>query len=185
VSAQPTGGLMTLAEYLTFEDLSEVRHELVRGQVRLMTGGTERHDLLVNAINVQLVQGLRGGPCRVFPHNRKLLTADGNVYYPDILVNCAPAADRRYENDAVLVVEVLSPSNSRDELDDKLEHYLGLASLRVYMTVDPESGAVTIYERHDLGWRSRMATRRADVKIDGFALDLAQAFSDVEGQATT
>ena len=175
---------MGLAEYLTFEELSEARHELLRGQVRLMTGGTERHDLLVNAINVQLVQGLRGGPCRVFPHNRKLL-ADGNVYYPDVLVNCAPAADRRFENDAVFLVEVLSPSNTRDELDDKLEHYLALPSLRVYMTVDPESGAVTIYERHDLGWRSRMASRRADVKVEGFSLDLAQAFADLEGQATT
>ncbi|MBA3843541.1 MAG: Uma2 family endonuclease [Actinobacteria bacterium] len=185
MSAQPTGGPMSLADYLTFEELSEARHELLRGQVRLMSGGTERHDLLVNAINVQLVQGLRGGPCRVFPHNRKLLTADGNIYYPDILVNCASAADRRYENDAVLVIEVLSPSNTRDELDDKLEHYLGLPSIRVYMTVDPESGAVTIYERHDLGWRSRMATRRADVKVEGFALDLAQAFMDVEGQVTT
>jgi hypothetical protein len=30
-----------------------------------------------------------------------------------------------------------------------------------------------------------MATRRADVKVEGFALDLAQAFADVEGQATT
>ena len=43
-------------------------------------------------------------------------------------LNCSPAADRRYENDAVLVVEVFSPSNTRDELDDKVEHYLGLAS---------------------------------------------------------
>lgn len=185
MTAQPDDGKLTLAEYLKFEEIAESRHELVRGDVRLMTGGTERHELLTNALNVQLANQLRGGRCRIFPHNRKLVTADGNAYYPDLLVACGKAADRRFEDDATLIVEVLSPSNKRDELDDKQEHYLELPSLQAYLTLDPESGVGTLYERHDLGWRSRIITRNAVVPLEGMTIDLAAAYDEVDATATT
>ena len=149
-----------------------------------MTVGTERHDLLVNAINVQLVQGLRGGPCGVFPHNRKLLTADGNVYYPDSSSIARPLRtaatrtmrfswSRSSHRPTPATSSTTNSSTTWPCVATRLHH--GRPGVR----------CVTIYERHDLGWRSRMATRRADVKVEGFALDLAQAFADVEGQATT
>lgn len=173
MSALPDDGtLLTVAEYLKFEELSERRHELIRGEVRLMSGGSERHDLLTQAINLRLLRTLWGGPCRVFPHNRKLLAPDGNVYYPDLMVTCSASADPRYENDARWLFEVLSPSNKRAELDDKLEHYTGLPSLQAYVTLDPETRAVTVYQRHDLGWRSLM--------LAGGMLDLGEVSLDID-----
>lgn len=137
-----------------------------------MSGGSERHDLLTQAINLRLLRTLWGGPCRVFPHNRKLLAPDGNVYYPDLMVTCSASADPRYENDARWLFEVLSPSNKRAELDDKLEHYTGLPSLQAYVTLDPETRAVTVYQRHDLGWRSLM--------LAGGMLDLGEVSLDID-----
>lgn len=93
MSAQPEGPIvLTLEEYLKFEHLSEVRHELIGGQVVAMAGGTERHDLLTQLINVTLVNAFRGTPCRVFTHDRKVLDwVSGDVRYPDVMVCCGPA----------------------------------------------------------------------------------------------
>jgi hypothetical protein len=113
--------LLSWAEYVKFEEVYEGRrHELVRGRVRLMAGASERHDLTVQAIYDQLRPALRGGPCRVFVRNRKIRTGSDTGYYPDLLVRCGTAADRLFEDDARLIVEVLSPSNDPTDVTERL-----------------------------------------------------------------
>ena len=80
---------IALSEYLRFEEVSEARHELVLREdgmekVRLMSGDTERHDLLAQLVNAELFPASRGSGCRVFTHNRKLLIpAKTTVYHHD------------------------------------------------------------------------------------------------------
>lgn len=96
--------------FVDAERRSEVRHELVAGRVYVMAGGSERHDVLVNAVSDALRPGARTKGCRTFASNRLLRTRADSAYYPDFLVACRPAADAHFEADADLVVEVLSPS---------------------------------------------------------------------------
>ena len=88
------------------------------------------------------------------------------------MVSCGPSADPRYENDARWLFEVLSPSNKRADLNDKLDHCTKLPSLEAYVTLDPDTRAVTVYQRHDLGWRSLMVT--------GGVLDLGETSMDID-----
>jgi Uma2 family endonuclease len=116
---------------------------------------------------------LEGGPCRVFPHNRKLVVTNGIVRYPDILVNRGKVADDQYENDADYLVEVVSPSNGRQELAEKLAEYTSLPSAKQYLLLNPDTREVRLHQRHDLGCSEREVSghvRFADVDIDLDAL---------------
>ncbi len=171
VFPEPLG--LTFAEYLDLEARSERRHELVRGRVHLMIGGSLRHELLTARLTYLLTAGLDSGPLRVLPHNRKLVVTNRNVRYPEILVNCGKAADDQYDNDAEYLVEVVSPNNGRQELAEKLAEYTSLPSAKQYLLLNPDTREVKLYQRHDLGWSEREVSGRirfADVDVDLDAL---------------
>ncbi len=179
VFPEPIG--LTFADYLQFEDNSSRRHELVRGQVRLMTGGSLRHELLTARLTYLLTAGLDGGPCRVLPHNRKLLVTNGNVRYPDIMVACSKAADDQYENDADYLVEVVSPSNGRQELAEKLAEYTSLPTSKQYLLLNPDTREVRLYQRHDLGWSEREVY--GVVHFAGVDVDLDALYQHVDSMS--
>jgi len=89
-----------------------------------MARGERRHDLTLQAIYDQVRPALRGSPWRVFVQNRKIRTGQDTGYYPDLLIRRGPAADRLFEDDARVVVEVLSPSNDATDLAERLYAYL-------------------------------------------------------------
>ena len=49
---------LSFEEYLRFEQLSDVRHEYVGGQVFAMTGGSVRHGQMSQLIPALLLQGM-------------------------------------------------------------------------------------------------------------------------------
>lgn len=176
---------MTWDEYVKFEASDEGRrHELIRGQVRLMAGGTERHDILVQLINVRLYSAFDGTPCTVFTHNRKVRTGEATGFYPDVLVRCGEASDAHFETDARFVVEVLSPSNDPVDLIERLFGYQSLASIEIVLFVDPARRLVTVHERLDGGWTERQA-KEGEVRLGPAHLDIGDLWDRVEATATT
>jgi len=177
--------LLSWDEYVKFEEIYEGRrHELVRGRVRLMAGASERHDLTVQAIYDQVRPGLRGGPCRVFVQNRKLRTASDTGYYPDLLVRCGDAADRLFEDDARLVVEVLSPSNDPTDVTERLYADQELPSAEAVLFVDHRRRFVTVHRRTAAGWTESRVTDGVQ-QVAGLAIDRARVWADVDAEATT
>lgn len=173
-----------LEEYLTFEEATTVRHEWVGGVVFAMAGGTERHDLMVQALNARLWSALAARGCRVFVHNRKLL-ADGAMYYPDLLVRCGPAVDRRYEDDADWVVEVLSESTADTDRREKRAAYLALPSLRGYAVVDPDQRMIEVGVPVEGRWRWSTCGPGAQVELAGVVIDLNELYDELDALATT
>lgn len=169
---------LTYEEYVKFEHLSEVRHDLVGGQVYAMAGGTETHDLTAQAIFAQLRAGFRTKGCRTFVFNRNLRIGDDG-YYPDVLVSCSPTAHRHYETDATWIIEVMSPSTEDHDRREKTIAYGKLASLRGYLLVDPEMEYVRVGRRAAQGWAWYQYGPRQVVDLDGVPLDLAEVFAEV------
>ncbi len=107
---------ISFEDYLTI-DTGEGRLEWVAGRVHAMSGGTERHNLIISEISDVFRDGARARGCRRtrargcrrFIQGRRLRT-DTASYYPDVFLVCGPAGADQYETDASLVVEVLSPS---------------------------------------------------------------------------
>lgn len=131
-------------DFVAAEQRATVRHELVGGRTYLMAGGTERHDVLVNAVSDALRPGARSLGCRTFSSNRLVRTRDDSGYYPDFLVTCRRAADSRFEADADLVVEVLSPSMVDRDRREKAIAYATLPSMQLLLLVDQDGRRIEV-----------------------------------------
>ena len=178
--------LLTWDEYVRFEEVYEGRrHELLKGRVRLMAGASERHDLTVQALYDQVRPHLRGTPCRVFVQNRKIRTSRDTGYYPDLLIRCGDAADRLFEDDARVVVEVLSPSNDPLDVTERLYAYQGLPSCETILFVDHRQRHVTVHRRTENGWTEARISEGARRIMDRLSIDWTQVWTDVDTDAST
>jgi len=141
---------LTFEEYLRFEELSEVRHELVDGHLRAMddvfamSGGSNRHNRAANRISALLTGPFEDQGCRVYQQGEALRVADDRSYYPDVFVTCGPEVGPRHEDDARWVVEVLSPGTRATDEGEKSRAFLALPSLQGYLLVDTDAEYVEV-----------------------------------------
>jgi len=56
----------TTQAYLNLEQNSEIRHELINGELFAMVGPSRAHNLLATRLATHLVNHLDSTPCRVF-----------------------------------------------------------------------------------------------------------------------
>lgn len=142
---------ITVEEYIEGEQLSEVRHEYIGGQVYAMSGGSEAHNVISGNLYAAFRSRFKGHPCRVFMADMKLrlnIAEDDIFYYPDLLVTCDPADDAKYyKTQPVVIVEVLSPSTERLDRREKFLSYQRLPSLQDYVLVDQQQLQVTVFRR--------------------------------------
>lgn len=144
--------LLTVEEYLEWENRSPRRHEYVAGRVYAMVGGTIRHNLVAGNIYNRLSAAGQGGPCRAFINHVKVQVAGDRIYYPDVAVVRGPLDQREHvARQPCLVVEVTSRSTRRVDFGEKLDAYRGNQAIRAYLIVDQ---GVRRVERH---WRDERA----------------------------
>jgi Uma2 family endonuclease len=165
------------------------RHEWVGGRVFVMTGGSERHDLAAGLVYEALAPAARRSGCRPFTSNR-LLRVARSAYYPDVFVVCGPAAHRLYEDDARLIVEVLSPSTSDVDRREKAAAYLSLPGLRAYLLIEPDRPRVEVAVPRRDGVRWAVHGPGSVVLLDDWlpgagVLDLDQLHATLASTATT
>jgi len=166
--------------FVASEQRSERRHEMVGGRVYVMAGGSERHDLACGLVYEALAPGARENGCRVFLGNRLLRTAQA-AYYPDLLVVRGQAADRLYEDDAAMVVEVRAPSTADVDRREKASAYAQLPGIGLYILLDPDSPRIEVASRDSTGslvWSaygpgSVVPTRYGDLDVDRVYAQLA------------
>lgn len=152
----------------------EPRHELVDGQPRAMTGGTQQHALAIADVQAALRARLRGGPCRTVPNDLGIRIASGNVRYPDIVVDCGPYAPaERVASTPILAVEILSPSAQDFGQSEKLEEYKTVPSLRHILVIDPDQPRARLHSRDAAGHWSSTPHAGLEATIPIPALDLA------------
>lgn len=131
--------VFTLAEFLDWEEGQPVRHELVGGRAYAMAGGTRRSNMLKDQFREVMGPLVRARGCRPYGSDMKLVVPSGTSYYPDFMACCGrPPTDERYEDDAVMVVEVLSPSTRAVDRREKLQGYATLRSIEAYVLAEPD-----------------------------------------------
>jgi Uma2 family endonuclease len=146
---------ITIAGYLAGEEVSEVKHEYLGGTVHAMAGATNRHNIIaMNSLGLLFGQ-LRGKPCQPFNGDTKVrieFPDHTRFYYPDAMVVCQPnAATDHFQDQPVVVIEVLSESTRRTDLGEKRDAYLRLPSLKVLLLVEPDAASVTLHRRRAEG----------------------------------
>jgi Uma2 family endonuclease len=143
---------MTVAEYLTLEKASEVRHEFVDGVMVAMAGETRRHKRIVlNLIRALERQALERD-CELVFDTTKIRTRSTRFRYPDVVISCAAGDDEYFLENPCLLVEVLSSSTANTDTFEKLDEYLKISSLQRYVIVDQTTKRVIVYARAVQGW---------------------------------
>lgn len=148
-------------EQITVEEYLELpggeRCELVDGAVTSMAPATPTHGRLQAQIGAIIHAHLskRRGPCWVAiePGVRPRAQARFNVRIPDLGVSCTPErADDKFLRDPVLLVEILSPSNSKDTSSNVIA-YTSIPSVVEVLIVDSTSRAIEhLYRNPDGSW---------------------------------
>jgi Uma2 family endonuclease len=182
VHASYPDDLLTVEAYLELEARSEVRHERVGGRVVAMSGGTERHDLAALSSRARLADDVEPQGCVVFAHNR-LLRIDNAFRYPDVLSRCGRPASDQYENDARILVEVLSPDSSMRDRRDKASMYVRLRGLEAYVVVDPDRPTVEVLAPEDGVWVWRAFGPGSTIELAGWVWDVDQLHTYLDAVA--
>lgn len=163
---------MTAEEYLAWEARQDRKHELVGGVVRLMAGGTVAHFQIARNVTIALHTRLRGKPCQVLPEGLKVRSPNGNVRYPDVLVDCgAPKPQDLFADQPTVLVEVLSPSTEWFDETDKLAEYQSIDTARHIILLSQRRAFGRVWTRTATGWST--------VDADGLEAALALPLMDL------
>ena len=144
-----------------------------------MAGGTPKHAALTLAIAGALLAKLRGGRCRAFSSDLRVLVAEtGLTTHPDVtVVYGSLETDARSQisvTNPKLLVEVLSPSTESYDLGEKFEHYRRIPSLRAVLYAWQDQMRLELRVRAEDGTWSTSTFREGEtVAIDAIAANLS------------
>jgi len=148
--ATPQPPRMSIAEYLEWEPLQELRYEYVNGIVVAMTGGTIPHNDIALNLYRTLYPHVRAKGCRINVADVKVeVSSNSPYYYPDVVVSCDPRdlTARQFLQYPKLIIEVLSPGTEAKDRGEKFAHYRSSSTLQEYVLVESERIGVECYRR--------------------------------------
>lgn len=148
--------LISVEAYLAGELTSPIKHEYLGGVVYAMAGGRNAHNVIATNILGALHARLRGRPCRPFNSDTRIrirLPTHVRFYYPDASVVCRPNSQTdSFQDEPVVLFEVISRSTRRIDEGEKKDAYLTIPSLSVYMLIEQEAAAIVAFRRTDGGF---------------------------------
>ena len=177
----------TIEEYLTLEGKALSKSEYIDGWIRAMTGATNRHNCVKANCLVHLANQLKRQPCRPFDSDTKLrIDREGTkrFYYPDLQVVCDSNDPLSvYQDRPVLIIEVLSPSTRRYDLDEKMTAYLTIPSLQCYILLEQHQPLAIVMHRSNGGFLRELVEgveRIIDLPFLGCSLPMREIYDGVE-----
>jgi Uma2 family endonuclease len=172
--------LITVDEFLTleFSGAEGFRVELNNGVISMMAGGSLRHARIQRNLISLLYTSLKGSGCSPYGSDVGVRTHDLSLRYPDVTIMCGhddEQSDGLFEiDDPHVVVEILSPSTRRLDLDTKLPEYCATASLDAIIYIDPDAETIRLLLRNvDRGWRDTELAAGEDVVLASLGVTLA------------
>ena len=187
MSSEQQNQPVTVVDYLEGELASALKHEFVDGVVYAMAGATTTHNRIATNSTVAIGSQLRGKRCQVFNSDMKVRVRQSRstrFYYPDLSVVCRPnPGEATFQDDPVVIVEVISESTRRVDEYEKREACLSINSLCVYILLEANSAAALVYRRTDDGFaRENYDGPDAILSLPEIEchLSLADAYAQVE-----
>jgi Uma2 family endonuclease len=181
----------TYADYLLWG--FQERVELIKGYIRQMAAPSMRHQRISGDVFFALRSHLQRDICDVFaapfdvrlPLPSYMVKGDkiDTVVQPDLCVICDKSKldERGCLGAPDLMVEILSPGNSKKEMREKYDLYQE-AGVREYWVIDPEHAIVLQYvlqEKNQVYQASRPFTDEDILRsavLHGFEFELKQLF---------
>lgn len=184
------GEVYTYADYLTWR--FEERVEILKGKLMKMSAPSRTHQEISGFVFNKLYNHLLNQPCKVYTapfdvrlpvKNKKRDNEITTVVQPDICVICdmEKLDDRGCVGAPDIVIEILSPGNTKTELKYKYDLYEE-AGVKEYWLIHPAEQSVFIYKLVNdifIGLRpySTEDTITSSV-LPGFSMSTADIFKD-------
>ena len=177
----------TVEEYLALEEQAQTKSEYIDGWIRAKCGSTLRHNMVGGNCFVSLALLLKGKPCRPFNSDTKVhIDREGRrrFYYPDVQVVCQSNHPLSvFQDQPVLIIEVLSPSTRRYDLDEKMAAYLTIPSLECYIALEQHQPIAIVMRRSNGGFL-RQTIQGIEQTIDlpflGCSLPMREIYDGIE-----
>lgn len=168
--------------YLENENLSEIKHEYIDGDVYAMAGASKNHQRIVANLARHLGNYLNGSPCEVFFSDIKVRIDNGKKYfYPDVMVVCERDNEEAYSESPRLIVEVMSNSTRKFDRTLKRQLYQTLPSLEEYVLIEQDFVEIEVCRRTE-NWRSASYYLNDTVYFQSldFSLPVVEIYQRVE-----
>lgn len=156
-TAEATHDPLTVDDFLAFLDreASDKKYQLLDGVPVAMINVTRRHSLISGNIYVALRRLARQRGCEAHISDMFVTSPSDPLFaaVPDVFVRCGPASlTTRRIDDAILVVEVLSPSTMADDRGYKFKRYGTIPTLQQILFVYQGERRVESWTRDGLEW---------------------------------
>jgi Uma2 family endonuclease len=164
---------MTVAEFLSWDDGTDTRYELIDGRPVAMAPVAASHSIIVINLGHELKSRLKapcyaGGEAGVARPDR-----DDTFYEADIVVSCTPVtAGIAAIPDPVVVIEVLSPSTIEHDRGRKAYDYRRIASVQEIALVASEQRHVEVWRRRGAKWEVEDLIGDATLKLEAVSVSI-------------
>jgi Uma2 family endonuclease len=164
----------TVERFLTWEDEQEGKHEFDGTRIIPMTGGSRKHQRLVQRLVSLLEESLDLDRFDAVQEMR--LQIGDRARYPDVSVVEGAIPDRQKTiHDAVVLFEVLSDDTAAIDRQAKRDEYAMLASLRCYVLLEQDSMVATVLTKTSAGWdESRVEGGMLDIPEIGITISMTE-----------
>jgi Uma2 family endonuclease len=178
--ALPEYPYIDVEDYLALDNtVKSARYEFIDGTLRMLAGGSPSHSVIANNIAATFHQAFRNKPCVVYNPDVRLRLSTSRYVHPDVTVGCDPRDNEKEDHIEYprILVEVLSPSTEATDRGEKLNLYLELPTLEIYMLVGSQKKTVEVYQRNDDAWVLRTYKPGDTIYLN--SIDVQMTFDDI------
>ncbi|MFM9938520.1 MAG: Uma2 family endonuclease [Hyphomicrobiaceae bacterium] len=160
---------MTIEEFLAFtaERPDDERWELIEGQPVMNATPTDFHQIIATNILVTLDTLRRANRASWIPLigvGTRVPISPRSLPQPDVMVKANAGTGQSVSDEALVLFEVLSPSNDAADQAWRRKVYASIPNLQHYVTVSQKSVLVTRHDRAS-GWQGAKLTSLAEALL--------------------
>jgi len=167
---------MSIEAFEAWAERQDGRYELVRGRPVMMNQTSWNHSKITTNILLALGQAIDRKIFHIAAGDFALQTGVDTVRLADIMITPSnrSAKDRRTD-EAVVLIEILSPSTTSEDFGPKQFEYLALPSLQAYILVSQDKACVWAWLKGEDGFPEKpdvIETLDATINVDAIRLSL-------------
>jgi Uma2 family endonuclease len=180
MASLPRSGTVTYEEWLRMPEVEDAIEEVVNGEIRIMPPAKWKHALTVDRLHSALKDQLDRDKVGVITGSFGLVIRKQPLTFraPDVAVfefSTVVEQDGYIHSAPQLVVEVLSPANTKRNVKAKLADYASLGVPEVWV-VSPEDHQVEVFYLEDGSFHSSQPLTEGDLKprrFPGVQIDIS------------
>jgi Uma2 family endonuclease len=175
---------MDKAQFFDWLEHQERKYELADGRVVMMPWVTKAHARICTNVVAALLARLDPKKFDIVQGDFAVETGDSHIRFADVLVEPFSGENARSTANAVLLVEVLSPSTMHVDFHEKLDEYKGLPALGSYVICAQDEARVWVWTRSEGAWADAPEVLEGldaavEVPTLGITLPLAEIYRNV------